>query len=238
MGLINNILGIFFTNTCPVCGQSVAFNHEGICKGCKGKIKYVREPRCKKCGRPLGDMYQMVCVACSKRKHDFDMGVCVFEHSGEIKKSIYEFKYKNRREYGEFYAKEAAKIYGRELKEWNVQAIIPVPIHKERELERGYNQALEFGQALARFTGIPVKKRALIRRKKTSPQKELTEIMRYLNLKNAFAVERNSLEGIKRVLIVDDIYTTGSTIDACSSILKKAGVEKVYFLCISAGAGQ
>lgn len=238
MGLINSILGIFFTNTCPVCGQAVAFNHEGVCKECRGKIKYIREPRCRKCGRPLVDMCQVLCNGCSKRKHQFDSGVCVFEHSGEIKKSIYEFKYNNRRDYSEFYAKEAVKIYGRRLGEWNVQAIIPVPIHKERELERGYNQALEFGQALARYIGIPVEKRALVRRKKTAPQKELTEIMRYLNLKNAFDVEQNSIVGIKRVLLVDDIYTTGSTVDACSSILKKAGVEEVYFLCISAGIGK
>lgn len=236
--LINKVLGIFFTNTCPVCGQTVAYNQKGACVECKTKIKYVREPQCKKCGRPIMDEYKMICPMCEKGNHSFDKGMCVFEHTGEIKKSIYDFKYQNRREYSEFYAKEAVRIYGREIKKLNIHAIIPVPIHKEREIERGYNQALEFAQVLGRYTGIPVAKRVLIRKKKTSPQKELSETGRYINLKNAFAVEQSNLKGIRNALIVDDIYTTGSTIDACSSILKRAGVEKVYFLCISAGAGK
>lgn len=238
MSIINSILGMFFTNTCPLCGRTIAFNAKGACKECSDKIKYVREPRCEKCGRPLDDMEQILCAECTKRKHRFDAGVCIYEYSGQIKESIYEFKYKNRREYADFYASETAKIYGKLLKQWNLDAIIPVPIHKDREIERGYNQATEFGQALARLTGIPIRKKVLIRTKKTERQKELTDIMRYLNLKNAFSVDRNAMEGLRNILIVDDIYTTGSTVDACSSILKKAGAHKVYFLCISAGKNK
>lgn len=238
MGIKNSILGMLFTSTCPLCGQTMAFNAKGACKECSEKIRYIREPRCQKCGRPLGEMDQILCEECTKRKHHFDAGICIFEYSGRMKESIYEFKYNNRREYGEYYAVEAAKIYGKVLKQWNIDAIIPVPIHKEREIERGYNQATEFGQALARYTGIPIRKNILIRTKKTEPQKELTDIMRYLNLKNAFSIDRNAMAKIRTVLIVDDIYTTGSTIDACSSILKKAGADKVFFLCITSGRGK
>lgn len=237
MSIVNSVLGMFFTNTCPLCGKVLAFNAKGACKECNEKVKYVREPRCQKCGRPLGDMDQILCEECAKRNHHFDAGICIYEHTGQIKKSIYEFKYKNRREYGEFYAGESVKMYGKLLKQWNIDAIIPVPIHKDRERERGYNQATVFGQALARIIAVPIKKNILIRTKKTERQKELTDIMRYLNLKNAFSIDRNAMEGIKNVLVVDDIYTTGSTVDACSSILKKAGARKVYFLCISAGKG-
>lgn len=238
MKIINSILGIFFTNTCPLCGQTIAFHAKGACRECSEKIRYVREPRCQKCGRPLGDMDQIMCEECTKRKHYFDAGVCLYEYSGQIKESIYEFKYKNRREYGDFYAEEAVKIYGKLLKQWNLNAIIPVPVHKEREIERGYNQAAEFGQALAGRTGIPIRKNILIRTKKTERQKELTDIMRYLNLKNAFSIDCNAMEGLRNVLVVDDIYTTGSTVDACSAVLKKAGAENVYFLCISAGRNK
>lgn len=235
MGILEKVLGIFFTNVCPICGKTMKFSAEGMCYECKGKVKYVREPRCGKCGRPLYNMDEILCGGCLKRRHEFETGICIFEHSGEVRKSIYDFKYGNRRNYGDFYGREAARIYGRILKKWKIDVIVPVPIHREREQKRGYNQALVFAEAVAKHTGIKLERKLLIRKKKTVPQKELTETMRYLNLKNAFAVDRSRMSGIKNILVVDDIFTTGSTVDACSGVLKKAGAQKVYVLCVSAG---
>lgn len=237
MGIIRNVTGVLFTSACPICGEAIGFNEYDMCPDCKKNTKYVREPKCGKCGRPLYDEEQLLCSGCLKTKHEFEKGLCIFEHSGEIRKSIYDFKYGNRRENGEFYGREAARMYGRTFNHWNIDAIVSVPIHKERELKRGYNQALVFAESVAGCTGIRLEKNLLIRVKKTEPQKELTDEMRYLNLKNAFAVDEARMPGLKNILIVDDIYTTGSTVDACSAILKKAGAEKVYVLCISAGVG-
>ena len=161
--------------------------------------------------------------------------MAVFEHTGKLRESIYRFKYDNARIYAEYYAKEAAKVYGKLFREWEIDTIVPVPIHKERELKRGYNQALVFAETLAEYTKLPLERKLVIRAKNTVPQKELEGDMRYLNLKNAFAVDKDRMKGVKNILLVDDIFTTGSTVDACSGILKKAGAEKVYVLCISAG---
>lgn len=238
MGKKKSILGIFFTSTCPVCGKTIGYSEKGPCSLCKKELKYIRQGGCVKCGKPLLDMDKVFCTECRKRKFAFDRGISVFEHSGKIRKSIYDFKYKNKRNYGEFYADEAVRIYGRLIKSWDIDVIVPVPVHRKREIERGYNQAGVFAKEISKRLNIPLDDEVLIRKKKTTPQKELTEIVRRQNLKDAFAVNKSMISGRKNILVVDDIYTTGSTVDACSKILKCAGAKKVYFLCISSGVDR
>ena len=117
-----------------------------------------------------------------------------------------------------------------------IEAIVPVPMYSKKERYRGYNQAALFGRALSEKMDIPCIPRLMIRVKDTRPQKELNGRERENNVKNAFQSSDNVVK-YKRILIVDDIYTTGNTIDAVSFLLKKAGAEKVYFLTISIGQG-
>ena len=111
---------------------------------------------------------------------------------------------------------------------------MPVPVHAARKRERGYNQAEALAGEIGRRMGIPVDFRLIKRVKKTLPQKLLDDRERQNNLKRAFKIARNDVK-LKRVVIIDDIYTTGSTIDACALELKRAGVEKVYFIAIAIG---
>lgn len=113
---------------------------------------------------------------------------------------------------------------------------MPVPLHKKRRRKRGYNQAGVLGRRLGRLLGIRVDDKSLLRRVYTDPQKKLGRLERKKNLRNAFAL-KESFKPVPVVLLVDDIYTTGNTIDAVSEVLKKKGVEKVYFLTISIGQG-
>ncbi len=159
----------------------------------------------------------------------------MFVHTGDIRSSIYDFKYRNRRDYAEFFADEAVRNCRRYLEKWQIDVIVPVPIHKRKELKRGYNQAGEFGKKISKKTNIHYDDKLLIRKNNTVPQKEFSDYMRYVNLKGAFGVDAEKIKKYKNVLVVDDIYTTGATIDACAYMLKKAGAKKVYFLCISAG---
>ena len=128
-----------------------------------------------------------------------------------------------------------AEKYGELLKRWQIDKIIPVPMYDKKKQKRGYNQAEEFGNRLGFYTGIETDNKSLIRIKDTIPQKGLSNEQRKMNMSDAFAVDVEKISNYKNVLLVDDIYTTGSTIDACSKILIMAGVEKVYFVCIATG---
>lgn len=232
--MFRKFINIFYPFTCPLCGEILSGKRK-ICRECEKSVKLIREPKCQKCGKALNTDERIYCNDCKNRKRHFEQGVAVFEHQGKLRESIYRFKYDNARFYAQYYAEETVKMYGTLFRKWKIDAIVPVPVHKVRELKRGYNQALVFAEAVAERVDIPVEKRLMIRTKNTVPQKELEGNMRYLNLQNAFAVDCERIKGIQNILLVDDIFTTGSTVDACSAILKKAGAKKVYVLCISAG---
>ena len=123
--------------------------------------------------------------------------------------------------------------FQKEIRRWNPDVIIPVPLHRARRRKRGYNQAQILAENLGRMLRIPVDSKSLARKKKTSPQKKLGHNERKKNLKNAFAVT----PAFRPVRKVHDIYTTGNTLDAAAKSLKEKGVEKVYFLTISIGQG-
>lgn len=129
-----------------------------------------------------------------------------------------------------------AAEFERIVKEWKIEEIIPVPLHRSRQHKRGYNQAQILAEEIGEKLEIPVKKDVVKRIQKTRPQKELGSRERIQNLKGAFGVSRSWIPK-KCVLVIDDIYTTGNTIHRVAEVLKKAGVQKVYFLTISIGQG-
>lgn len=235
-GILMDVKGILFPRRCPVCNKTQRFNREKICPDCKLKLVYITEPRCKKCGKQIMKMEQEYCYDCKNKKHVFKSGVAGFSHIGEIKKSIYKIKYDNKREFIDFYTEELMRRYGREICGWKCDALIPVPLHRSRKIKRGYNQAEIIAKKISKLSGIPVYTNVLKRVKKTRPQKELNDIERKKNVENAFKIDKNIVK-LRKVILVDDIYTTGSTIDACAKQLVMNGVQEVYFICLSIGTG-
>lgn len=228
--------GLIFPRRCPVCDEVLEFNGELICKECKPKLKYILEPRCKKCEKQLITQEQEYCYDCKNKKHFYKEGIAGFSHVGVIKKSIYDIKYSNKREYVNFYVKEMSKLYKRYILDWNCDGIIPVPLHFRKKIKRGYNQAEIIAKAFSRELGIKMYGNLLKRQKYTKPQKELNDIQRKKNLEKAFKITKNIVE-LKKAILVDDIYTTGNTIDACAKELLNSGVDEVYYLSISIGTG-
>mgnify|MGYP000007800608 FL=1 len=145
-------------------------------------------------------------------------------------------KYHNKRYYAEIFGKELADEFEFQIRRWGIQAIIPIPLHRSKMRKRGYNQAELLAKQLSECMGIPMEKDVLYRIKKTRPLKEMNGEQRHRNLKGAFAVSK-SWNPRQNILLIDDIYTTGSTIERAAGILKKAGVENVYFLTLSIGQG-
>lgn len=229
------LIGIFFPRRCPICDE-VILAGEKVCEPCSKKLPYIEEPACKKCGKQLENERQEYCGDCTGKVHRYCQGKAVFSYRAGMKLSMYRFKYSNKREYADFFAEEAVKKYGRWLKKREIEVIVPVPMYPAKKRSRGYNQAEVFGEALGRKTGIAVDKYLVKRVKNTIPQKALNDRQRKDNLKGAFQVRANIVKYTK-IVLVDDIYTTGATVDAIAEALEKAGVKEVYFLCICAADG-
>ena len=126
--------------------------------------------------------------------------------------------------------------YGRWLQAVRPDALIPVPVHASKKRLRGYNQSELIAQALSKLSGIPVNTSLIIRQKKTLPQKNLSGQERQNNLKRAFKIHRNDVK-LNTIVVIDDIYTTGSTIDAMTETLMESGIQRVYFMTLAVGRG-
>lgn len=231
--VLDRCLSLLYPRTCCFCGKVSVTE---ICDDCREKAIYIEEPRCKKCGKPVRYEEQEYCYDCQKKTFYFEQGKNLWLHTGCVRFSIYQFKYHNRRIYGEFYAKEMFRLYSRQIREWGIDVIIPVPLHARRLRTRGYNQAEIVARKLGELCQIPVDTKSVVRKRETQPQKELSHRERKKNLRDVFEVKKGWVQP-KRILLIDDIYTTGSTIDALSKVLCENGESKVWFLTISIGQG-
>ncbi len=228
-------LQLLFPLRCPVCDDIVTPFGEKICTDCMKKLKYVTPPRCMKCGKQLEEEEQEYCWDCCETKHFFVRGRALYDY-GSVASSIYRFKYGGRREYADFYGEEIARYLGEFIRQIQPQALIPIPLHSVRQRKRGYNQAFLLASAISRYTGVPVCDKILIRTQNTVPLKELNPGERQNNLKKAFHIKGNDVK-LKTILLIDDIYTTGSTMDEATFTLLQAGVESVYFITLACGRG-
>lgn len=235
MNIMEEIVSLLFPRRCPVCDE-VLLAEKYICETCWKKIKFIKEPVCKKCGKTIEQERQEYCSDCARKKHFFIQGKAVFEYQKEMKISMYHFKYSNKREYADFYAREAVRLHGSWIKKNRIEAIVPVPMYQQKKRQRGYNQAEVFADRLGELLKLPVERHLVKRVRNTRPQKELNDIQRKENLKKAFKIVPNIVE-YRQILLVDDIFTTGSTMDAIAEVLLDAGVKDIYFICICIGRG-
>lgn len=231
-GLMKDVL---FPKSCPMCDE-VMKRGMLICGNCEPKLVYINEPKCKKCGKQIENNETEYCNDCSKNPHYYKRGIAAFLYNDMVSHSIYRFKYHNRRTYAEFYGAAIAKMYYPEIRRWQADVIIPVPIHEKKMIKRGYNQAELIANELGKNLDMKVDGRLLKRVVNTRPQKEMSRNDRKKNMENAFKITNNVVE-YKKIILVDDIYTTGSTIDACAKALLSAGVKEVYCVCLSIGQG-
>lgn len=230
------LLNMLYPRRCPICSDIAMPKGELVCPECVDNIPYVREPRCCRCGKELGDERTEYCFDCSKHTMYYEKGVSLFRYNQVMRRAMDGFKYKNRQEYADFFTSELIRVYGDEMKAWKADAVIPIPIHKSRRRIRGYNQAELLAEPLSGFLGIPMEAKLVVRTRKTKPQNKLNDKERQKNIEGAFNI-RGKIVQLKKVILIDDIYTTGSTINTCARLLREAGVEQVYFACICIGSG-
>lgn len=235
--IYNQFLDLLFPRRCPVCAGIVMPKGALICPGCMKKLSWVRRPTCKKCGKEVISSTVEYCYDCTKHKRTFDHGLALVNYDETASRSMARIKYGNKREYLDFYAEAIYRKLGPRILSMKADMLVPVPVHPSRMRTRGFNQAQELSRRLSKKLLIPTDASILRRSKKTAPQKSLDPRGRLKNLEQAFLA--GSLPPtVRSVILVDDIYTTGSTIEACTRALKKAGAEHVYFVTIFIGNGQ
>ena len=230
----NYMVQMFFPLRCPVCDDIVRPQGEKICKDCIKDLKLLTPPWCLRCGKKLAEDGEL-CADCKSRKHEFVRGRALYEY-GSAAASIYRFKYGKRQEYADFFGEEIVRYLGDFMRNIHPDALIPIPLHKKRLAKRGYNQAALLARAVGKYSGVAVNENILARVKNTTPLKLQNPSERQNNLKKAFNIVENDVK-LNTTVIIDDIYTTGSTIDEAARVLKEAGVQKIYFITLACGAG-
>lgn len=239
--ILKNIVNFIFPCHCIICDEVLPYGdkieNEYICNECKDKIEFIKEPTCKKCGAMINENDEMFCERCKiDLREDFEFGFGLCRYNDAIKESLHRIKYSGRKEYIGFYAKCIAKIYHEKIKLISPDFLVPVPIHKNRFRERNFNQATVLAYAISRELekygiNIEVNENLIYRTKNTKVLNKLDNDARKNELYDAFKV--NNIDGTIKVLIVDDIYTTGETINTMAKVLKNEGIKEVYFVTIA-----
>ncbi len=228
MGWLDNLRTVFlnalFPRRCAGCRQI----GDLWCARCQASVAWLRPPLCPKCGYP--QQHEQVCGACRRAQPKLDgiRSAALFE--GPLRQAIHELKYSGQ--------KELAGCLGSLLESFwvatplPVDVIVPVPLHAARLRERGYNQAALLAGRLSKATGIPLVEDCLVRTRVTTSQMTLKAAERRINVKDAFGCSDKSLAG-QRVVVVDDVCTTGATLEACGEALFQAGVVSVWALTLA-----
>lgn len=221
--IARDFISLFYPEVCLCCGGGLAVQEEFLCTSCTFTLP--RTNYHKQEENPLQKVFW------GRAEIDAVSAFCHYRKGNTVQDLVHEMKYKGKKELGVL----LGKLYGRDLKDSqfdNVEIILPVPLHPKKLKRRGYNQSAYFAQGLSQSLGVPVLADGLTRVKDTDTQTRKSRFARWENVEGIFAVNKPDELKAKSVLLVDDIITTGSTIEACVNELRKAGVGKVYVAAI------
>lgn len=214
--MLNFILNLIYPNVCGFC-ETINNNH--LCNKCELKLEKYTNTNI---------------VDCSKMKDkNFNYQINIFHYEGIIRDKLIQYKFNEKAYLYKTFSKiilNNKKICGF-FKKYDI--IIPIPIHKKRNLQRGYNQTELIAREIAKNTNLILENKVLFKQKNIKPQSGLTKFQRENNIKNAFIVKNVNRIKNKNIILFDDIYTTGSTVNECCKVLKKCNVNKITVLTIA-----
>jgi competence protein ComFC len=227
--LLEAAVSLLYPSVCTICGRSVGAG-EYLCDQCEAKTVRIVAPFCQKCSEPFEGAITsaFTCANCAHRTIYFDAAVAAYRGRGMVRQMIHEFKYGRKIHLRHLVARwlhaalDDERLCGRRF-----DVIVPVPLHPARQRERGFNQASLLAELLSAQTSIPAKP-VLERIRYTTTQTALDRSERMENLHNAFRLRKNADVRGLRVLLVDDVLTTGSTLNECARVLKRAGAFSVH----------
>jgi competence protein ComFC len=207
-----------------------------VCQDCWNKVKAIEDPFCAVCGYPFVSKnieQGALCGSCRHQLFAFDFARSYSSFSDPLKEIIHQFKYGGHLSLARPLGRCLEAVYQSFPESFRSDVIIPVPLHKARERERGFNQAAELAKQLSRLTRIPFQSGWFVRARPTEVQAGLTRRQRRMNLKGAFQVSSSAVLANRSVLLLDDVFTTGATLNECATILKGSGCRLVNVLTIA-----
>jgi ComF family protein len=234
--MLKAFLDILFPPRCHFCKEIIPEADDlHLCARCLGACEVIRSPLCKRCGVPfytdVGEDH--LCGRCIDRTPPFTAARAAALFDGPIKELIHSLKYNRRVQHRRPLAQLAVRRLDLFVAESRADLVIPVPLHVKRLRQRGFNQAVLLGEIVAREWGLPLLRRNLRRIRWTEPQINLSLTERAANVRGAFSVSEPILIRDKRIILVDDVYTTGSTVSECSCVLTDAGASEVFVVTIA-----
>ena len=229
--MLNRFLNILFPESCPLCQRpSTKHKTAPICPDCWDAVRPYNGAICKRCGAPLVSEASLACGECLKDEPAFTHARCFGLHDGALKKAINLFKFHGIKRLSKPLSE---KIFHMELP--GADMVLPVPLYKKRLRERGFNQSALLGKYVAKRLGVPLNLSSLVRNRDTRPQVGLSAKERKKNIRNAFEIREQGVIKGRRVLLIDDVFTTGATARECSKVLNKAGAQEVFVITLSHG---
>jgi ComF family protein len=235
---INAGLGFLYPEICQLCGAARAGAGDGfVCSGCRDQVQFIEPPICQRCGRPFPGQLTTAfeCSACQERKWAFETARSAVVARGPVLEVIHRYKYQRALWFEPFLGGLLAARAGPELAMGRWDCLVPVPLHPAKEREREFNQAERLARCLGAATQIPLNTRLLRRVLATRTQTELSREERLANVAGAFALRHPGRLEAARIVVVDDVFTTGATTGACARVLRAAGADAVCVWTVARG---
>lgn len=233
--LVKSLLQWILPSQCHCCETLLEEGQTGICPTCLSKMRWIEPPFCTRCGVPFlsreGENH--LCGGCLTRKRYFTMARAIGTYEGSLREILHRWKYEEKTYLTSFFGEKLEEGFYRYWSRRSFDLMIPVPLHSKRLKERGFNQALLLVKELNRRTQMPYAKRILQKRIPTLPQVLLNGEARETGVRGSFHIQGAEEVRGKRILLVDDVYTTGATVNECSRVLLKAGAQQVDVLTLA-----
>ena len=230
------LLDFFLPPKCPLCGSPLdPPSGERPCSSCLSQIRFFSSPLCPRCGIGFSSPSDPnhLCSRCLKGEWSFGQARAVGPYEGRIREAISRFKFGGAAHLARPLGALLAQCAGSEFPPSTVDLVIPVPLHPRRLRERGFNQSLLLARQVSRRQAIPLNFTALRRLRQTQPQTQLSAAERQKNVRGAFGVEvPEAVEG-RKILLVDDVFTTGATVQECTESLLDCGAQEVHVLTLA-----
>ena len=234
-GLLSQIIKIFLPPRCIKCG-AILSDDDGLCSECFNQLNFITAPYCYKCGHPFeqaASTKKMLCASCAKKnKTPFRLNRSALCYDDISKDLILALKFMDKTENAKTLAKWL-NMAGYDIWQEGVDVLVPVPLHYKRLIKRRYNQSALLVKELSKLTGIEADYTSLIKHKSTKPQVQFSGHERVKNVRGAFSVKHIEKIKGKRVVLIDDVMTTGSTLKECALALKSAGAKSVDTLTVA-----
>jgi ComF family protein len=237
-GWLNAGLGLLYPEVCQLCQAARATPAEGyVCGDCRAKARFIQAPLCERCGRPYeGDITtRFECANCQEMEWHFQSARSAVVARDPVLEVIHRYKYQRALWFEPFLAELLIRAASPALAAQRPSMIVPVPLHPAKRREREFNQAERLAARLGAATHIPVNKRLLQRVVPTRTQTQLSRPERLDNVRNAFAMQQGQRLNGERIVLVDDVFTTGATTSACARVLVAAGAGEVCVWTVARG---